>query len=186
MAKDINLLPEKENLTTGEEGALALVRNIGVGFLVVVAILAAAVFLYEQVLLAASRERAQRQDNLERMITNLKDREILLRLTKDKTTGIAQVINGRPDYAKVLDDLSSLLPGGMQLLELSVKSNGMVTLSAQADNSSALNTFLSALVSTGNGDAKFRQISVDSLNSDKTGGYRVAITMKAAGQKWLK
>ncbi len=184
MAKDINLLPEKEVKTKREEAAIGGFYKLSLVFIALVAIVAGGVFGVGQFFSLQVKAVERANDNLTSIINNLRSREILLQSTKSKAKGISEIVSKRPDFASVLDDISGLLPDGVQLSELQVDRKGMVKLTAKADNSSSLNTFLTALNDPEKGGKMFNKLTVTSIKNDKSGGYLVVLTMNLIGGKW--
>ena len=176
MAKEINLLPEKEKRSVAEEALSSRLKKISFVFLGAIVVISACLLFFSQLLLRQIDDANRRQVNLEKMIANFREKEGLLALTKAKASGISSILSDRPDFVMVMDRLSDLMPPQMRLTELGLKKGKRMTIGGYFSDSGVLNTFINTLVDPQKGGKTFGAVMVDTISSEKMAGYRFNIS----------
>lgn len=99
-------------------------------------------------------------------IESLRPVEIVIRQTQLKLSTISSFYSNYADYPQVLTRIASQTPTGIKVISMNLEKNGNkinINLNAQAQNNSALATFIQGLKN----DQAFSQVSITSVGFEK-------------------
>lgn len=167
MAVEINLLPEKKTeISPDVEVGLKKAKKAAIIILFLVFVVAAGTFAYGQAVLAQKNSLEQKINNLEKIITSFKDREITLVLLKTKIAGINTILTSRPDVSKELDFIRSIIPPETEIIGFTADKNGQFSLDFKTRNSQILDSLLTSFK-----NSKYKNVVLGDLTGNAYNGY---------------
>lgn len=183
--REINLLPQETQLEKEKEKRR---RNVVFQF-TILAVFFTSLFVLGAFLfslyLKNQATTVQKKIGIERQkIERAKDREILLLWTKTKILGIQKILTARPLYESqlaALDLVMSLMKEGLFLSEYSFDGPEIKFL-VLAQNSDELATLVNNLKARNEKETLFGTIIINSVDLQKTGGYKLSFSLILAGQ----
>lgn len=175
---DINLLPIEERSAESFELLRRRLLFGSIGFLVFCAVSALIVLGFLSVLASKRSKLIAEVEASSSDINSLKANEELIVVVKNKAKAADAILSARSNLADVFNKLSALLPQGVYLTDLKMRS-GKLVMSGRARTSGDLAGLVSALVSS-RGVEIVSNVSIDSLSSDDQGAYTFIITAQLA------
>jgi Tfp pilus assembly protein PilN len=173
---DINLLPEEERSAESFENLRRKLLMGSVGALVVTGVLTLLLLIYYTVVSSKKAGLISKVEASTQTIQSFQANEELIVVTKGKVTDAAKILKARPDLYNFFNEFSQLVPQNMYFSDFKI-GDGKLTASGKAGNSSAMASFVSALVSS-TGQQLVSNVNVESLSSDEAGAYDFVINMK--------
>ncbi len=183
MPTDINLLPQAQ---LAEEKRLKLKKRVeigSVGFLIVSILVIGSLFVYWRILTSQFNQLQEQVKSLESRVNEYGTQEGLQRIFKMKITAAGKTLAERPSFVKSFSLLRDVLPAGVYFSDLTLGSDGKLSLAGSARNSTELNTFFSALTDQSHSGQYFSDINLSSIMGAKDGTYKFSMTLNLKKDK---
>lgn len=177
MAREINLLPPKD---VAQERLEALSRRLiiaSAAVLIITASIIVAIFGYLGVLSKRGADLEKDFNSYVEVINSHAEVETYQRLVKANIGRLSQVLADRVDFSQVLAHLREVAVPGIAFTDLSMDTDGKLTISGIGSSSVHLAASLNNLLDPQKGGKYFTDVNIASLSGDKTGAYRFTISL---------
>lgn len=181
MVREINLLPPKDVAQEKLENLSKKLIVFSALLVITTAVSIVGLFSYWGLLIAKNSSLKNEIEDFTAQIQSTAEREVLYRVVKANLANVAKIIDSRVNFSEVLDHLQEISVDGVFFTDLSMDSEGKLTISGVGISSTALAAALNNLVHPDKGGKYFDDVNVTGLIGDKTGVYRFTIVMKIKG-----
>ena len=176
MSKDINLLLNKNVKLLQLKKRLKGLRVIAVGFLVVVLLNSASVFLLNRKFSSSSIKKDQ--DSLLYKMSAFRKRQATLTIVNNRIQNISKVLNKRVDAHKIVNTILGKMPDGI-LVESLKYNDKTISMSFSSDSLLPLDEFINNLIDMATKKEIINTLVLDSLDANG-GKYLASISIDAS------
>ena len=188
MRRDINLLTatELKKYVVNEKDIKA--RNASIllvsGFLLVVLFLFVYLFNLRKEINRVDTKVAEKEQSIEQM----KDAEVLYKVSKSKIKAASDLIRQRPELLPILDLLENATPKGVIIAGINIPTADKISLSGSAKNPQVLEEFFNTLTQKEDIKKNLNEVKLGTLGRTKTSEYKfdLLIVIKGSGEKNAK
>ena len=177
MSNDINLLVKKDKKLLKEQSKIKAFRLIAVGFLAVLLLISALVFLLNQQL---SNTYIEIEKNRESVLTEMKpfrEKEAKLNVINNRIENISKVLEKRVDVYKIINTILGQTPEGI-LVEVLEFTEKKISLKISSGSLSPVDGLINNLVDMAKRKEIIKSLTLESLDvSSLTGSYNISISM---------
>lgn len=172
MAKEINLLPIKEEQKKTNLGIVGRLKFVGIVLVIGIIGLLAGLLIASQVLVAIRTDTSRRIANTRTIVETYKEREILAKMIKDKALGIGGVLSDRFDFPALLQKYREIIPPEATLLSLVIDKEGKAAATVKVLSFETLGKYLLNLKT-------FDGVLVENISGNKEDGYKIDVQFNA-------
>ncbi|MBI2020286.1 hypothetical protein HYS94_02590 [Candidatus Daviesbacteria bacterium] len=175
---NINLLPQEFTFERSKKVRFFKIQALGVAILLF--------FIFLSSLTVALRILQSRNIDLvrtklsavEQRITSEIDKQGSVLLVKDRLNTINQFLGVSSEQASIYKLITSLIPAGVLVSNMSIDKNSDVTLQITVPDANSLDNLISSLLNTEKNEGKITKIDVENLSRAQGGIYRVGLKVK--------
>jgi Tfp pilus assembly protein PilN len=186
MAREINLLPEKELVETRLESLQKKLIILSAVLIFIFAGITIFTFVNWRQQVLANEKLKKEIDLSISEISTYQRPEFLLRTLKEKIGKYSQIVGQRRNYSKTLSDVESLVPEGVSLSDLQLTKDNKISLTGEARNSFDLSVFLLGIIDPDKGGKLLNDVSIGKLTGAKDGTYQFAVSAVLAGENIIQ
>jgi len=98
-------------------------------------------------------------------------------LVNDRLTGSSKILASRPDFAKAIDAIKKIMPGGVDIVAVNLIKNS-VSVTVESKSLVLIDTFFTNLISVVNAKKDFSQLTLTNFFfHDQKDSYAVTVTV---------
>lgn len=180
MAKiSINLLPIEFREQQAKKAKFYKIQTIGVVIILSMVFLSSLTvslrILQSQNILRIQKRVAQAEEK----VSSFKNTQGSLILLKDRLITINQYLGNPSQQSQMYKLIGELQPTAISVSSISVGKAGDIIMSAITKDSSALDDFISDMISKDKNQDKISQVSLETISRGRDGIYRLSFSIKA-------